>query len=168
MPALISRASARPCRPARVLLACLLGLPLLASAAPPAAPASALQWLLGHWQRDDLPAGRSGDEHWWQQGTELHGEGSSYRAGELRFREQLRIVGEDGAVFYVAQVPGNPAPVKFRQVEQQGQSVLFENPAHDFPQRIHYRREGRQLTATISGDGREQVFQFTLRAGADD
>lgn len=119
-----------------------------------------LQWLLGTWQRDDLPQGRSGDEVWRGEGDALVGVGSSYRDGALRFREQLRIVQEGEQVFYVADVPGNPAPVKFGQSNQQGQSVVFENPAHDFPRRIEYQREGERLTARISGGGREQVFHF--------
>ena len=110
-----------------------------------------LEWLQGTWQRDDLPQGRSGDEVWRREGDALVGAGSSYRDGALRFREQLRIVQEGAQVFYVADVPGNPAPVKFRQTHQQGQSVVFENPAHDFPWRIEYQREGERLTARISG-----------------
>lgn len=125
-----------------------------------------LEWLQGTWQREALPPGRSGDEVWQREGDALVGVGSSYRDGVLRFREQLRIVQEGGEVFYVADVPDNPAPVKFRQTQQQGQSVIFENPAHDFPQRIAYQREGERLTARVSGGGREQVFHF-LRSAQD-
>lgn len=123
-------------------------------------PIVAFHWLLGHWTRVDLPAGRSGDEQWRAQDAALIGVGSSYRDGVLRFREQLRIVVQGDDVFYVADVPGNPAPVKFRLIACDGESAVFENLQHDYPQRIAYRRDGSRLIATTSGNGREQRFLF--------
>lgn len=123
-------------------------------------PIVAFHWLLGKWTRVDLPGGRSGDEQWRTQDSALIGVGSSYREGALRFREQLRIVAEGDDVFYVADVPGNPAPVKFRLIARDGQSAVFENLQHDYPQRITYRRDGSRLIATTSGNGREERFLF--------
>ena len=123
-------------------------------------PIAAFHWLLGQWTRVDLPAGRSGDELWRVQDAALIGVGSSYREGVLRFREQLRIVAEGDEVFYVADVPGNPAPVKFRLITRDAQSAVFENLQHDYPQRIAYRRDGSRLIATISGNEREERFLF--------
>ena len=59
---------------------------------------------------------------------------------------------------------GRPA-VPFRLAAAEGTSVSFENPAHDFPQRIRYERSGDTLTATLSKlDGSEpQVFTFRRR-----
>ncbi|WP_313319117.1 DUF6265 family protein [Stenotrophomonas sp.] len=133
-----------------------------------AAEVSSLGWLLGDWQRTGLAADRSGSEQWRRQADALVGEGRSYRQGKLQFEERLRIIEDGGLLYYVADVPGNPAPVRFGLVEQGDQSAVFENPQHDYPQRIAYRREGRQLTATVSGGTREQVFQFTLSAQAAD
>ena len=129
-----------------------------------AAELSSLDWLLGSWQRTGMAAGTSGDEHWRRQAEALEGEGRSYRQGELRFQERLRIVNDGGQLYYVADVAGNPAPVRFALVEQGRDSVVFENPKHDFPQRIAYRRNGRQLTATVSAGERVQVFQFEQAA----
>ena len=42
---------------------------------------------------------------------------------------------------------------KVKLVSAAANSVVFENPAHDFPTRIAYRRHGKVLTATISGPG---------------
>ena len=44
------------------------------------------------------------------------------------------------------------APTAFRLVEVSGQRAVFENPGHDFPQRIIYRREGDTLHARIEGN----------------
>jgi hypothetical protein len=40
-------------------------------------------------------------------------------------------------IFYIAQPQGNP-PTEFRLTESLGNRVVFENKAHDFPQRIVY------------------------------
>jgi len=44
--------------------------------------------------------------------------------------------------------------------------VRFENPQHDFPQRIEYRRDGDQLHAAVAGPGNnveEQVIRLDYR-----
>lgn len=150
----------------------LLWLGLLVGAAgavtAPAAELASLDWLLGNWQRTGMAAGTSGDEHWRRQADVLEGEGRSYRQGELRFKERLRIIDEGGQLYYVADVAGNPAPVRFALVEQGAQSAVFENPRHDFPQRIAYQRNGRRLTATVSAGERVQVFQFEQAAQPTD
>lgn len=150
----------------------LLCLVLLVGAASTVTAAAAelasLDWLLGNWQRSGMAAGMSGAEHWRRQADALEGEGRSYRQGELRFQERLRIIDEGGQLYYVADVAGNPAPVRFALVEQGAQSVVFENLQHDFPQRIAYQRNGRRLTATVSAGERVQVFEFEQAAQAVD
>ena len=152
--------------PPRALLACVFAAVIACPAA--AAELASLDWLLGSWQRTGLPADRSGVEQWRRQGDAFEGEGRSYRDGALRFQERLRIVAEGAQLYYVADVAGNPAPVRFRLVAQGGQSAVFENPQHDFPQRIAYQRNGEQLTATVSAGERVQVFQFALSAPLSD
>ena len=47
-------------------------------------------------------------------------------------------------------MPQGGAPVAFALVRHDTASATFENPAHDYPQRIVYARDGDTLTATIS------------------
>ncbi len=153
----------------RRLLLCLVLLVGAASAVTAAAAELAsLDWLLGNWQRTGMAAGTSGAEHWHRQADVLEGEGRSYRQGELRFQERLRIIDDGGQLYYVADVAGNPAPVRFALVAQGVQSVVFENLQHDFPQRIAYQRNGRRLTATVSAGERVQVFEFEQAAQPTD
>ncbi len=150
-------------------LLCLVLLVGAASAVTAAAAELAsLDWLLGNWQRTGMAAGTSGAEHWRRQADVLEGEGRSYRQGELRFQERLRIIDDGGQLYYVADVAGNPAPVRFALVAQGAQSVVFENLQHDFPQRIAYQRNGRRLTATVSAGERVQVFEFEQAAQPTD
>jgi hypothetical protein len=71
-------------------------------------------------------------------------------------------VGADGALAYLAQ-PGGRAPVAFRLAAREGTSATFENPTHDFPQRIRYVRAGETLTATISAMDGSNAMSWTFR-----
>lgn len=72
--------------------------------------------------------------------------------GQARsFFEFLRIApGEDGVPVYHASPGGRPATA-FRAIECDSARVVFENPDHDFPQRIVYERDGEALVARIEG-----------------
>lgn len=146
-----------------LLLACVLAMSLAPSsvAAGPTDPRiESLAWLSGHWNRTGLPEGRAGHEQWRREGSALVGTGSMQRDGQTVFEEKLRIEADGDGVFYVADVPGNAAPVRFRMVEQTDAAAVFENPDHDFPKRIAYRRDGNRLHAQISGNGRDIAFAF--------
>ena len=55
----------------------------------------------------------------------------------------------DGAVFLP--VIAGQAPVSFRLQPSADGEAVFENKAHDFPQRVIYRRCGEDLCAAIEG-----------------
>ncbi len=73
------------------------------------------------------------------------------RKGKLVGFEYLRIEERPVGIVYVAQPGGRPG-TEFTLRKLQGTEVVFENPDHDFPQRIIYRidEEGR-LIARIEG-----------------
>jgi hypothetical protein len=65
--------------------------------------------------------------------------------------EFLRIANTATGVSYFASPSGRPA-VEFPLKESASERVLFENPQHDFPQRIRYWKEGaKTLIARIEG-----------------
>jgi hypothetical protein len=79
-------------------------------------------------------------------GTSLSGRGG--QAGDYEF---IRIAADvDGTLTYFASHRGG-TPVPFRLTSGGTNEAVFENPAHDYPARIVYRRQGEVLTATISG-----------------
>ncbi len=150
-----------------ILLSACLAAGMTGFFAPPARAAEgvapeleSLAWLLGRWNRTGLPEGQEGYEHWRIEGKGYAGIGARLRNGQVAFEERLWIKADGGEVFYVAEVHGNPAPVRFRLVERAERSAVFENPEHDFPKRISYRLTGDHLEARISGDGREITFGF--------
>jgi hypothetical protein len=82
-------------------------------------------------------------------------------------QESLEISKKDTTWYYTSTVTGqnNNQPVSFKIIFQRIGEFICENPAHDFPQRIAYRRIKNQLFASIEGkrNGKygKQNFDFT-------
>jgi hypothetical protein len=56
-----------------------------------------------------------------------------------------------GGIYYVAQ-PGGKPPVDFKWNGASSTEVVFENPQHDFPKRIVYRKNADgSVTARVEG-----------------
>ncbi|WP_125184465.1 DUF6265 family protein [Hyphobacterium indicum] len=136
--------------------------PLLATSLfmtlPALAAADDLSWMEGHWRSE--ADGRVSEEIWTNgEGGLYLGVNRSLRNGQASGFEYLRIINTDERTAYCAQ-PGGGEAVCFDQVESTEHAVTFENPDHDFPQRIRYARDGDSLTATISDLSGEQAFSF--------
>ena len=83
--------------------------------------------------------------------------------GKMVAFEYLRIVEREWGLEYVAQ-PGGRPPTQFVLTELGKTRAVFENPRHDFPQRIVYELSGDGvLIASIgfSNGGRRQRFVFS-------
>jgi hypothetical protein len=78
--------------------------------------------------------------------------------------EFLRIAEEKGSVAYIAK-PFGQAEASFKLVKANPDQLVFENPDHDFPQRILYSFAANALTARIEGkkEGKELGFDFPMR-----
>ena len=131
-------------------------------AASPAASVDELGWLAGDWVSEE--GERWTEERWTPpRGGVMLGHSRSGRGEALREYEFIRIArGDDGAISYIA-MPQGGAPVAFQLVRHEGTRATFENPAHDFPQRIDYARDGDTLTATISAIDGAKPRRWTYR-----
>ncbi|MGE0046715.1 MAG: DUF6265 family protein [Hyphomonadaceae bacterium] len=139
------------------------GYGLLATAAFAQAPA-APDWLSGYWI--SCEGGRQASETWTGSGSgTLLGQGLTRRAdGRVNF-EMMRIApGSAGGLSFYAMPDGAPV-TEFRMIAHDARRVVFENPAHDFPQRVIYERRGRTLHARIEGvmDGAAQGMDWRYR-----
>ncbi len=140
--------------------------PASASAAAPAFSIDALAFLTGHWSAEG-PGGSSSEELWLppKSGLMVGLNRSVSRKGRVSF-EFLRVEQRENAVAYVAQ-PGGGKPTAFLLTRAEGQLAVFENPEHDFPRRITYRRHGTALHARVDDgtDGSHGIeFAWTLVA----
>ena len=125
----------------------------------------ALGWLSGCWAREGKEAGT--DETWTSPaGGTLLGTSRTVHDGKTVFHEFMMIrPAEDGGLEFVAW-PSGQAEASFPMVEKGEHRVVFENPEHDFPQRIVYHlREDVQLDARIEGkqNGETQGVDFRFR-----
>lgn len=119
-----------------------------------------LEWLVGQWQRIDLPQGQSAIEKWKLNESAFQGIGISFKGNDTTFVEHLKIVKIDHDLFYVAEVSHNDAPVFFKIELKAEDGFVCSNPKHDFPKKIDYQLNDSLLKVVISGDGREVSFSF--------
>ena len=127
----------------------LLMVPMHRAAAQLRSPVADLDWLSGAWggEKDGVYA----EEHWMTPlGGTLVGMHRDVRGGRTMSFEFLRIEERGGKAVYLASPRGAP-PTAFTSVEQAPGRVVFENRAHDFPQRIIYWRDGAALHARVEG-----------------
>ena len=136
---------------ARLLGAAIVSILALTSA--PSADLKSFDWLAGTWKRES----RGGEIHeTWKILGERTLEGRSYfvasATGERRLSEALLLAEMGGEIFYIPRPMENPYPVAFKLVSLEGKIAVFENPEHDFPQRILYtRNENGSMTVSIEG-----------------
>lgn len=137
-------------RPALVLAASSV---LLAGAPAQAADADLQQlaWLSGCWRSDDAEAGSV--EQWLPlAGASLLGMSRTVRQGRMVAFEFMRIAADPaGTLTFFAQPSGKPATAFPMRSLGDGE-VVFEDLAHDFPQRVSYRFvPPARLLASIEG-----------------
>jgi Domain of unknown function (DUF6265)/NAD(P)H-binding len=111
-----------------------------------------LSWMAGHWASSGAAGGWS-EEIWLApQGRLMPGLNREVASNGRTQFEFLRIeLRADGQIFYVASPGGGPA-TDFALTALAGQRATFENPAHDFPRRLTYWREGNILHARAEGE----------------
>jgi len=102
------------------------------------AQTSALKWMAGCWERkaNNMVV----TEQWsFPRAKMMLGLGQTTRGDSTIEYEHTRIFERNGSLVYSAQ-PSGQAPAEFVADSVSGFSVIFSNPAHDFPQRVIYKR----------------------------
>ena len=140
---------------------------LLVGAVAQAGPCTSLEgarWLLGSWVADG--GKRIVTETWTEvspttfEGVGVTRDGSD---GSVVDGEALRLVAMADGVFYVAKVAHNDYPVAFRLTACDADRLVFENPGHDFPRRLEYRRVDDDRLEVLVSDGAERGFRLDFR-----
>ena len=136
-----------------------LALLLMAQSAP-RARVDDLAWMSGSWETADGLT----EEAWIApRAGMMLGLGRTTRGGVVREYEFLRLqAGADGVPVFWALYNGAP-PVGFRLTRSGPASATFDNPDHDYPQRIRYRRDGDALVATISAIDDSHAMSWAYR-----
>jgi hypothetical protein len=154
----------------RALAAAAVLLPLAAAPAvrPPAeTPPSlaALGFMAGCW-RGPSGDGATIEEYYTSPAENLMLGVSRYtRGARVTSYEFSTIAREDSAIVLTPR-PVGQEPAPFRLTRLDSSSAVWENPGHDFPRLIAYRRgPGDSLIARIEGPGREGTRSFEWRMG---
>jgi hypothetical protein len=122
-----------------------------------------LSWLTGCWT---MTRGDSVVEEQWLKplGGTLMGISRTAKGGRVVEHEFIQIRDVNGKLAYIAKPSGQAEATFVLKTFTEGEAI-FENPAHDFPQRIIYRRTAEGVTARIEGtrNGQTRGVDFVHR-----
>lgn len=117
-------------------------------------------WLQGCWQ---MTAGERVVEEQWMapRGGIMLNLGRTVRGETLVEYESVVLREQGGRLVYEAHPSGQPSAVFTSQTVTDSE-VVFENPAHDYPQRVGYARNGDALLGWIDGtaNGKSRRVEF--------
>jgi hypothetical protein len=118
-----------------------------------------IAWISGAWQ--SAPGGRRQiEEHWTGvAGASMLGMSRTVAGEKTVEFEYLRIEQRADGIYYVAHPKARCPGTDFKLTRASATEAVFENPQHDFPKRIIYRKGADDsLTATIDvGEGTKAI-----------
>lgn len=112
-----------------------------------------LGWMAGCWEMNARNGAMVVSEQWMKPaGGTLIGMSRTVSGGKTVAWEFIRIVADADGISYVAKPHQNQEETVFKVAKWSPTELVFENLAHDFPQRIIYRNSGADsLFARVEG-----------------
>lgn len=112
-----------------------------------------MKWLVGNWEQK-LPDGIISES--WAKENDSTFSGKSYfiKGKDTIHLESIVLMQKKDDLLYIPTVNGqnNDEPTTFTLTSEADNTFSFENPAHDYPQKITYKKiNDTNLLATISG-----------------
>jgi hypothetical protein len=111
-------------------------------------------WMLGEWEKtDSLGTLRE----IWERLDDSTFIGLSYyiqNEKDTLHNEQVELMQNGDHLIYTATIKGenNDSPIPFQMTKDEDSLLVFENPKHEYPQKIQYKLiKNRSIVATISG-----------------
>ena len=123
-----------------------------------------ISWISGDWQTE--PGGRRQiEEHWTTvAGQSMLGMSRTVAGDKTVEFEYLRIEQRADGIYYVAHPKARCPGTDFKLTRASATEAIFENPQHDFPKRIIYRKTADDaLTATIDGGEGTKSLSFVFK-----
>jgi len=148
----------------RIALALAISALALPAAAAPADDVAKLAWMAGSWIEEK--DGTTTRETWLPPlGGVMAGAGQTNAPSKPPSIEHSKITAEPAGATYTAIVRGQPPTAFVLKPGLADGEAIFENPTHDFPQRVIYRRCGAELCARIEGtiQGKARSFEWRYR-----
>lgn len=111
------------------------------------------EWFIGSWE-NKTPKGDL-SENWVKiNDSVFNGESYFIKETDTLFGETVVLSEKDGTVLYTVTAKGqnDDLPVAFKMTGATANQIVFENPSHDFPNKISYRQINKDsIVAEISG-----------------
>lgn len=125
------------------------------------------KWLLGIWEQK---TSKGNVYETWKSNDDSSYSGKSYllKKKDTIVLETVSLLQKNGTLFYIPTVTNqnNARPVPFKLTFSSANQLVFENPTHDFPQKITYALiSSDSLIAEISGtlNNKQQIRQFPMK-----
>ncbi len=124
-------------------------------------------WLIGTWQNNSEEGNAS--EAWEKKNDSVYAGKSYFIIGkDTVSSEAISLEQHGGHLFYIPTVKGQNSgqAIKFTLTSSTNAQLIFENPTHDFPQKISYTQINKDsLLAEISGmqQGKHRAEKFPMR-----
>lgn len=126
-----------------------------------------VNWLVGEWGNTSKEGNLT---ETWKQENDSTLLGESYVTIEIDtvFYEKVVLQQKNDSLFYTVKAKGqnNEKPVSFYLSSASGNQLVFENPKHDFPNKITYNKiSNDSLVAEIFGmkEGKESKESFPMK-----
>jgi hypothetical protein len=124
-------------------------------------------WLIGEWQKKDSIG--TLQENWKSENDSTYS-GASYfiiEKGDTVHSESIELMEDKEHLIYTATVKGenNDDSIPFQMTESTDSLLVFENPKHDYPQKIKYKlNKDKSILATVSGKqkGKESSESYLM------
>lgn len=141
----------------------VLFLLIVLSLQTPATSMNDVAWIGGDWQT--APGSKQIEERWTKvAGGTMMGVSRTVAGDKTVEFEFLRIEQRADGIYYVAQPKGRCPGTDFKLTKASATEAVFENPQHDFPKRIIYRKTADDsLTASIDGGEGTKAMLFTYK-----
>lgn len=118
-------------------------------------------WLLGKWERTNNRPGSQIYEYWEKVSDSFYkGLGYTLKESDTVWQEKINLMQINDNWHYEVTVQNATNPVVFKLTEIESHAFSSENSVNDFPKKIRYEKVESGLRATISGGGKEIVFEF--------
>lgn len=126
-----------------------------------------IAWLSGTWQ--DASSGGISQEIWKKTDEQTLGGFSYFLVGkDTASSETMKITKKDQHLIYTATVKdqNNGQPVEFTMTSNDSSQLVFENPMHDFPKKIVYKKiTNDSVMIQLEGvvDSSHEVQEYPLK-----
>jgi hypothetical protein len=148
-----------------VVLPLLTGAPALAPSSPAPPSLADLAFMAGCW-RGPSGEGATIEEYYTAPSDNLILGLSRYTKGSRVASYEFTTIAREGGEIVLTPRPSGQEPAPFRLTRLDSTGAVWENPSHDFPTLIAYRRgSGDSLIARIEGPGRDGKRSIEWRMG---